>query len=91
MTPEESQGRLYWSCRRGMLELDLLLIPFQEKCYSQLTPPEQTLFQQFLESTDMELYEWLTHPETMPAHLPYAPLITAILTYAQTHRSATSK
>ena len=59
MTTEE-HNRLYWQCRRGMLELDLMLIPFLEKAYSDLSKEDQALFEEFLTATDPELYSWLT-------------------------------
>ncbi len=50
---------LYWGCRRGMLELDLLLIPFFENCYSTLNPEQQQSFEALLDCTDPELFSWL--------------------------------
>ncbi|MFN7096915.1 MAG: succinate dehydrogenase assembly factor 2 [Gammaproteobacteria bacterium] len=52
--------RVYWSCRRGMLELDLILIPFFQNRYPLLPEDTQLLFITLLECTDMELYAWLT-------------------------------
>lgn len=52
-------NRLRWACRRGMLELDLLLLPFFEKYYIQLSIPDQTLFKMILEYPDPELYAYL--------------------------------
>jgi antitoxin CptB len=75
---------LYWSCRRGMLELDLLLIPFLEDCYDSLKPDQQALFCQFLESADIDLFAWLTQPTQVPSDSPFADLITQIRTHAQT-------
>lgn len=53
-------GRLYWCCRRGMLELDLILIPFLEQRYSELSAEDQALFQEYLDTNDPELHSWLT-------------------------------
>lgn len=55
----ESLSRLRWRCRRGMLELDLLLQPFLEAGYDKLDEAEQGLFLQLLELTDQELFEQL--------------------------------
>jgi len=60
------QQRLYWRSRRGMKELDLLLIPFIEKAYPTLSMEEQQAVALLLEATDPELYSWLlghTAPE----------------------------
>lgn len=52
--------RLFWACRRGMLELDLLLEKFLKGAYTELSAEEQTTFVALLECTDQELFEWLT-------------------------------
>jgi len=52
-------ARLRWDCRRGMLELDLLLLPFLEKVFPTLTEQEQQLFIELLACTDQDLYIWL--------------------------------
>lgn len=52
-------ARLHWRCRRGMLELDLLLQGFLEKEYSQLARAEQESFARLLELPDQQLLEYL--------------------------------
>lgn len=54
-----NKARLRWACRRGMLELDLLLLPFLEQQYDQLTLQQQQDFQQLLSCQDQDLYQWL--------------------------------
>lgn len=51
--------RLRWACRRGMLELDLILLPFFEQHFAQLSIEQQTAFIELLSCTDQELYTWL--------------------------------
>lgn len=51
--------RIRWSCRRGMLELDLILLSFLEGYYSQLSIWEQKVFAILLEYPDPELYGYL--------------------------------
>ena len=53
------QAKLRWQCRRGMLELDLLLFPFLEQAFMNLPANEQALFADLLSCTDQELYDWL--------------------------------
>jgi antitoxin CptB len=53
----EEHSRLRWRCRRGMLELDLLLQPFLENGYGELDESEQKLFLALLELPDQELFE----------------------------------
>ncbi len=52
-----SPGRLHWACRRGMLELDLLLGGFLESGYEQLDPGQRRVFQRLLDYPDQQLYE----------------------------------
>ena len=56
---EQAKKRLFWHCRRGMLELDLLLQRFLEKKIDSLAPEEIEAFDTLLGCTDPELYAWL--------------------------------
>lgn len=51
-------NRLKWASRRGMLELDLVLLPFLENIYPQLPDSDQALFVKLLESEDQDLFNW---------------------------------
>jgi len=50
-----SDGRLYWRCRRGMLELDLLLQGFLERGYGELDAAGRAAFERLLETPDTDL------------------------------------
>ena len=56
-------SRLRWSCRRGMLELDVLLGNFLEEAYLLLPAEEQKKFVELLDCNDQELFMWLTGKE----------------------------
>ena len=58
--------RLKWACRRGMLELDVLLGNFLENGYQDLTDDDKRLFIKLLECADPELFSWLMGKETPP-------------------------
>jgi len=75
------KSKLYWSCRRGMLELDIFLMPFVENVYETLSDKEQQTFKKFISCTDMELYHWLTEKEP-PPHA-YTNLVEKIISYAR--------
>lgn len=79
---QEQLARLKWQCRRGMLELDLLLLPFVEEQYSLLPPDEQTAFTELLTYPDQEIYAWLTERET-PEDQSLALMAKKILNYAK--------
>lgn len=50
---------LRWRCRRGMLELELLLTPFLDHQYSSLSFPHQQDFINLLTLPDPDLYNYL--------------------------------
>lgn len=54
-----SPERLIWACRRGMLELDVLLGNFLKEAYPALSVEDQRLFVQLLGCTDPEIFSWL--------------------------------
>ncbi|MDT8451786.1 MAG: succinate dehydrogenase assembly factor 2 [Gammaproteobacteria bacterium] len=54
-----SASQLHWRCRRGMLELDLLLNTFVEIQYSHLSREDTTLFLSLLEYPDQVLLDLL--------------------------------
>lgn len=54
-----SLPQLRWQCRRGMLELDLVLMSFLEKKYDSLAIDEQQQFAALLNFPDPMLYTWL--------------------------------
>lgn len=57
-------NRLRWQCRRGQLELDLILHAFLEQDYPGLSPAQKTAFQRLLRESDQILREWLLPGES---------------------------
>ena len=53
------KNRLIWACRRGMLELDILLSRFVETRYEKLSDQDKLRFDVLLECEDQDLYNWL--------------------------------
>jgi len=51
-------NRLYWHSRRGMLELDVILIPFLKEAYNELSVEDQLRYENLLESEDPDLFSW---------------------------------
>ncbi len=56
---DNKAARLQWQCRRGMLELDLLLRGFLANGYASLTDVEKLAFDRLLETPDQQLLEYL--------------------------------
>ena len=63
MTIDSDLNRLRWQCRRGMLELDLLLLEFLENEYPALDTASQQAFVALLEYPDQVLQHWLFSPD----------------------------
>ena len=61
-----SLDRLRWQCRRGMLELDLLLEDFLESAYEALPDAEKRTFCRMLDYQDQLLLDWFMG-RTVPA------------------------
>ena len=51
--------RLRWRCRRGLLELDVVLLNFLERHYPSLSPPEQAAFDKLLAIPDDSLFAYM--------------------------------
>jgi len=50
-------SRILWACRRGMLELDLLLGPYAKEVYPHLDASKQRCFEALLEQEDQLLFD----------------------------------
>jgi len=55
---EEAVRRLTWQSRRGMLELDVLLVPFMEQGFAELSEQDKDTFVRLLECEDQDLFVW---------------------------------
>ncbi|GAB3292040.1 FAD assembly factor SdhE [Pseudidiomarina andamanensis] len=54
----KDKNRLRWACRRGMLELDVLFMPFVEEAYDDLDAKQQDAFRRLLTCDDPDLFAW---------------------------------
>jgi antitoxin CptB len=52
-------SRLKWQCRRGTLELDILLTRYLETCFENAEQLEQIEFLKLLKLEDTELFPYL--------------------------------
>ena len=59
MSGDEDLRRLRWRCRRGLLELDLILLRFVDECYPTLQEAEKSGFQELLSLPDATLLDYL--------------------------------
>lgn len=58
MSEDLEHKRLMWHCRRGMLELDVLLLPFCREEYTSLSAEDRVKFVNLLECEDPDLFTW---------------------------------
>lgn len=52
------RNRLFWGSRRGMLELDLILLPFLDNVYPTLEQADKERYWKLLEMEDQDMYAW---------------------------------
>lgn len=77
----DDMNRLRWQCRRGMRELDLLLLRFLERDYGGLDGGGIAAFERLLECPDTLLLEWLLGRQT-PSDKDVADVVRRIRTAA---------
>ena len=70
-------ARMRWKCRRGMLELDLLLRDFLDSGYRDLDESGCRCFDRMLDYPDAVLLEWLMG-RSEPADKDVAQLVKQI-------------
>ncbi len=58
MADSTELNRLFWHSRRGMLELDVLLVPFVREVYATLDAEDQARYRKLLECEDQDMFGW---------------------------------
>ena len=82
MLSEMEVNRLRWRSRRGMLELDLLLLPFYDEVFHELDEETQLTFVHLLEQDDPDLLQWFSR-KSVPEDARLAQLVETILVRVQ--------
>lgn len=59
MARDTIDSKLYWRSRRGMLELELQLVPFVTRCYPELSADQKAAYAELLEYEDWQILDWL--------------------------------
>ena len=75
-------GRILWQSRRGMLELDLLLMPFCQEQYLHLSEDKQASYRELITHEDNQLYSWLMG-FVVPEQPSLLAMVEDIRNYAQ--------
>lgn len=74
---DDEYNRLYWQCRRGMRELDLLLQGFLHQQRDWFDSDRQACFETLLNYPDAVLLEWLMGRQ-IPSDKEVAQLVRII-------------
>ena len=57
----ELEKKILWQCRRGLWELDAILVPFVEQSFNDLNEEEIDKFREFLSYEDIEMFDILVN------------------------------
>lgn len=77
--------RIEWDCRRGMLELDKIIMPFYLAHFDELSDDKKDIFIRLLASTDLQLFSWFfnrgkSQDEDIQAMVEYIQGVQKIIT-----------
>ena len=53
------RSRLIWRCRRGIREMDILLLDYLETHYDNASIEDQNTFEELLEEADLDILSWI--------------------------------
>lgn len=82
MVSQEKINRLFWHSRRGMLELDVLLVPFTKEVFATLSEDDQIKYEKLLTNEDQDLFSWFMQ-KTRPSDVDDAYMVDMILERVQ--------
>lgn len=79
--PDEEARRIWWRSRRGLREVDLLLLPFVEDVLPGLGAEDRAVYLRLIDCEDTDLMGFLTRRET-----PEDPELAAMVERILAHR-----
>lgn len=82
MSEDAEFNRLWWHSRRGMLELDVLLVPFVEEVYPTLPPDDKARYKKLLSCEDSDMFSWFMQ-RSRPEDPDLARMVDMILNRVQ--------
>jgi len=59
LSAEEQKKALAWQCRRGLKEIEVILVPFLEQYFLNESQEVRLAFIALLEEQDIDIFEWL--------------------------------
>jgi antitoxin CptB len=60
--------RIRWRCRRGLLELDLILTQFLDQRFDSLTEHQKEQFAQLINNSDNDLWDLISNRQSSKHH-----------------------
>lgn len=84
MVDQTEMNRLFWQSRRGMLELDVLLVPFLQEVYASLDEEDQARHRRLLKCEDQDLFVWFME-RSEPEDPDHRRMVRMILDRVQPH------
>lgn len=85
MSDDIRKKRLWWHSRRGMLELDVILIPFVEQAFDDLSEDDKQRYEDLLAQEDTELFVWFMDRQ-IPEDADLARIVSMVLEHARTRK-----
>ena len=79
----ELEKKILWQCRRGLWELDAILIPFVENNFVDLSEDEVEELKELLEYEDIEIFDILVNKKSFE-NLGLDTIITKIIDFQET-------
>lgn len=77
MSEDDELKRLRWRCRRGMRELDQLMLRYLDRVWAQDSEAQRGVFLQLLDCEDDRLWRWFMGHE-IPDDVQIATLVQRI-------------
>jgi antitoxin CptB len=75
---DTQQRRLAWRCRRGMLELDIVLQRFISQHYSELSLGQLKVFDELLDLPDNDFWGLISNENSQPKNADILSVINKI-------------
>lgn len=82
----KERARVRWRCRRGMLEMDVFILPFFDQCFDDLSEQEKRDFDKMLDCNDPQLFAWVMEQEVCE-HPEFSYIVDKLIAFKpQLHR-----
>ncbi|NRB37495.1 MAG: succinate dehydrogenase assembly factor 2 [Pseudomonadales bacterium] len=82
MSDNAANNRVYWHSRRGMLEIDLALMPFSKEVFPGMNTTDRATYVRLLEEEDQDLFAWILQ-RSRPEDDALASMIDVIIEYTK--------